>query len=272
MTQMKQLNEKLHEQTLSLQKKNSTLESKKMESDQKFSNSMYSDKDIEIRRVKRDNEIMKDRVSRMENEKRRLERSYANLEKEYSNLKSSTRPNTSLPKRTTSSHVNATRYPSDQSSILSLTRLLSDTNFGAANNSKLDVFSDEAMKVTKGIEALEQQHLEIQQKVLGLENLIDAASSESDLNTTKRSEDFADVKLAEIGSSKSANLETVDYNGNYNDVDEKLKMAQLKAQTLIESSSLFEKEVSFFLFNICVYFFNLLDVQIKQKSLTFAAA
>ena len=238
LSQMKQLNEKLYEQTLSLQKKNSSLETKKY--DPKYMDNKYSDKDLEIRKIKRENDNLKEQVSQLENEKRRIERTYVNLEKEFCVLKNSVR-SPALNKRTSSP---ANSYL-DQDSILSLTRLMNETNFGKSSHSfDEDIVSVEAKKIIRGIEVLGQNNLEIQQKVQGLENLIEAASSESDANTTRRSEDF---RMIETGSSKSGNQS--DFNGNHDsnvgNVSEKLRLAQLKAQTLIEDGSRFEKEVCY---------------------------
>src|SRR5699024_7300616 len=153
--------------------KNSSLETKKLETDRKYTSSAYSEKDFEIRRIRRESDLLRERISTLESEKRRIERSYANLEKEYSAATRNTvrHGSAALPHqhhRTSSPANTEHRSQSDQSSsMLSISRLLADTTFlnsTTGANSKLN-FS----KVTRGIEALEQQHMEIQQKVLGLE-------------------------------------------------------------------------------------------------------
>lgn len=242
---MKSLNERLHSQNMSLQNKLSQLESVRLEADRKLNSAsnFHTDKDYELKKMKREIDQLKDRNSKLESDKRRMERSFVNMEKECESLKSAIK---CAPARRTPS-PGSFPLQSDQSSrsILSLTQLLSDTNFLNTNlgSSKRDVISDETMNVIKGLEALEQKNMELQQKVLGLQNLMDAASSESDLNTTKNSDNFVEFKpngklihLETISSDENGHemFEDKNHNPIYN-VDVKLKMAQMKAQDLIES-------------------------------------
>lgn len=254
---MKQLYGKMHEQNKELQMKNSKLESKKLEIERMYKSPAYSEKDFEIRHLKREIEELSERISILEREKRRIEQKYANLERDYSAVasRSTSRPPASVNQlRTPSPATTEPRPQSDHSSsVLSITRHLKDTSL--LNSTMKSNAEMHFSKVTRGIEALEQNHLELQQKVLGLENWIESVSSESDLNSTKRSEDLSGFRIAETASVKSSNAEALDCNGNYNDADEKLKIAQLKAQTLIESSSMFEKEVCGLAFKFVFFVF-----------------
>lgn len=256
---MKQLYGKMHEQNKELQMKNSKLESKKLEIERMYKSPAYSEKDYEIRHLKREIEELSERISILEREKRRIEQKYANLERDYSAVasRSTSRPSASVIQlRTPSPATTEPRPQSDHSSsVLSITRHLKDTSL--LNSTMKSNAEMHFSKVTRGIEALEQNHLELQQKVLGLENWIESVSSESDLNSTKRSEDLSGFRIAETASVKSSNAEALDCNGNYNDAEEKLKIAQLKAQTLIESSSMFEKEVCGLAFKFLFCDFNL---------------
>lgn len=234
---MKNLNERLHQQNVGLQGK---MESVRLETDRKInSNSnLFTDKDHEVKRLKREVEQLRERNLKLESEKRRFERSYVNLEKDYASLK-----NTIKPSSAQQTMASPSRLPSDQSrSVLSLTQLLSETNFLNSNlgSAKRDTIFDETMNITRSLEALEQKNMELQQKVLGLQNLMDAASSESDLNTTKNSDEFTEYQKVNGKSIQlENNLEIED--GMYPDenhniyCEEKLKLAQMKAQNLIES-------------------------------------
>ncbi len=290
---MKDLNARLNEQISRHQKRIATLESENetLTSDQKYSTlsqqQQYDSeqrKDAELRRTKRENEELREQIASLEREKRRVERSYVNLEKDlYTSSRSAggggggggavqmgplashhhqyKQTQTHLrrtPSPATTVSVATNTTAADQSSLFSASRLLSDptallsssTTIGASTKMNFS-------KVTRGLEQLEQHHMEIQQKVLGLENLIETASSEGDLNATRQSgEDFTtDYRMTrvETGSFKSDSSgghhhhhhqHQLDYNGNVNEaIERKLKLAQMKAQSLIDASSSFEKEV-----------------------------
>lgn len=240
--------------------------------------SLYSSerKDVELRRVKRENDELREQMSNLEREKRRVERSYVNLEKEFttSSLRSSgtQRPLTAYgtqqhsrrtpsPATTVSVATNTTTN-ADHLSSLSISRLLSSDHSSSYNTTGASSTKVNFSKLTRGLEQLEQHHTEIQQKVLGLENLIESVSSESDLNTTRHSAEEFKAMMTETGSVKSATSGGggghLDYNGNFNEAEKRLKMAQIRAQNLIDASSNFEEVSVAVVVGVCL---------LKQKDL-----
>lgn len=267
--QLKLLNEQLQDQISSLKKRNTSMES---EERSKYNvsqqQSLYSSerKDAELHRVKLENDELREQMSNLEREKRRVERSYVNLEKEFttSSLRSggsTQRPVTAYgtqhsgrtpsPATTVSVATNTTTN-ADHLSSLSISRLLSSDHSSSYNTTGASSTKVNFSKLTRGLEQLEQHHTEIQQKVLGLENLIESASSESDLNTTRHSAEEFNAKMTETGSVRSATSGGhLDYNGNLNEAEKRLKMAQIRAQNLIDASSNFEEVCAKVITRVC---------------------
>ncbi|KAH9505847.1 hypothetical protein DERF_010618 [Dermatophagoides farinae] len=163
LTQMKTAYERLYQQNVLLQDKLSQLESEAnvhQKIDQSNRTSQTTEKEM-IRRLTRECEQSRDRIAKLESEKKHFERLYIQMEREYNSLKNSFNTqnhrdfmNASLSPSTISAHKDSTN-----GSILSLTQLLKN-DFTTPN----PVWDD---NTNRSLETLRQKNNELRQKVLG---------------------------------------------------------------------------------------------------------
>jgi chromosome segregation ATPase len=149
LNQLKDINMQLSQRNKQLQAQMSLSESERRETERQLNSKTMAvtDRESDVSILKRENETLREKVNKLETEKKILERSYSLIEKEKSSLRGS------------------------------LDDIQRKTNKTFQNSSRNDVIIDEAKIITQGLAALEQKNLELQRKVQGLQSLMNEAES-----------------------------------------------------------------------------------------------
>jgi chromosome segregation ATPase len=139
----------LSQRNKQLQAQMSLSESERREAERQLNSKTMAvtDRESDVSILKRENETLREKINKLETEKKILERSYSLIEKEKSSLRGS------------------------------LDDIQRKTNKTFQNSSRNDVIIDEAKIITQGLAALEQKNLELQRKVQGLQSLMNEAES-----------------------------------------------------------------------------------------------
>ena len=164
-----------HNKQLSAQMSLNDSERREFERQLNSSSSVLTDRDHSVSILKKDNQSLREKVNKLENEKKKLERGFNLVEKEKSVLKTTL---DDIQKKTSK------RFDK------------SDRN---------DVILDEAKIITQGLAALELKNLELQRKVQGLQSLMNEAEGQNGTDSGHptngdegvQSDDFLKLRLAQ---------------------------------------------------------------------------
>ncbi|KPM07661.1 hypothetical protein QR98_0061600 [Sarcoptes scabiei] len=180
LTQMKTAYDRLYEQNVMLQSKLSQLET---ETKKRMSDSQIGPYEKEtLRRLKRECEQSRERIAKLESEKKHYERLYIQMERDYNNLKASfnnvgtTRIAETVPYangiNNKAGHRNQNakdeneeiKQDNQSASILSLTQLL--------KNDLIDTSSNPFDDTNRSLEQLRLKNNQLKQKILGKKNFL----------------------------------------------------------------------------------------------------
>lgn len=230
LTQMKSSYDRLYQQNILLQNKLSQMET---ESNHKLidTKNNLNGKDS-LKKLSQECEQLRERIAKLESEKKHFERMYINLEKEHNNMKNSFGTNYLNDTHLASPNSAPTRktFNDNSLSVLQLTQLLQND----ITNANPFTLND----TNRSLETLRQKNIELKQKVLGRQIRDDK------LNTNKLSADCCEcLHHHQNYSNNNNNLDDdlyFDENRNIdfdhdNSFDEKLKVAELNAQKVLDS-------------------------------------
>ena len=149
MSQLREINANLSQRNKQLTAQMSFSESERREFERQLSSSCnaITDRESDVSYLKKDNQSLRERVNKLENEKKRLERSYSLIEKEKSVLKTT------------------------------LDDIQRKTSKTYETSGKNDMILDEAKIITQGLAALELKNIELQRKVQGLQSIMNEAEN-----------------------------------------------------------------------------------------------